>query len=255
MEILEVWHHMDVSDMIKEEIGAMEAYEAHKKPGAKEQPPEDTEEVDDGLGGGHFTVGSKLRPTTFLDFAARYKIPESRFRVDLSNFLSTALPAGGVQLSEWIRYQPSDRITPFQFLKINYESLETWRVATDYLRCNPHFFNFRRYDFVLFKTEASPVFAQLQHLLICEVDGKKYVVAFVESYKVMARRQRSDRDFGIIRLQKTGTEFILAHTIIRGALVADSESAADEKLVVNAVDYNMFLRAKRDWPGYTDIKD
>ncbi|KAL0057199.1 hypothetical protein AAF712_016167 [Marasmius tenuissimus] len=236
----------------------MEDYYAHVNP--PDDPPKDMEKVKSKLGGAHFSIGSKLPSTTFKEFAHAHSPPggETEFRIGLGDFLSKALQAHGIELPgrRWIHYKADDEIVPFQFLKINYESKETWQLATDYLRCNPNFYNSPRYDFVIFYTAASPVFAQLKYLLVTEVGGEKYPIAYVQSYKVisMGRRTQSDRHFGILRVQKEKLEFISVHSIIWGALVAHSLlEDSDERLVVDTVDYDMFLRVRSHWPGYTDI--
>ncbi|KAJ8096373.1 hypothetical protein PM082_011535 [Marasmius tenuissimus] len=249
---------MDVSDLILAEIQAMEDYRAHVNP--PEDPPKDIEKVVNKLGGGHFSIGAKLPSTTFEEFARVHSPPqgETAFRIGVGDFLSGALQAHGIELPgrAWIHYRTDDEIVPFQFLKINYESKETWQLATDYLRCNPNFYNSPHYDFVIFISVAGPIFAQLKYLFVTEVGREKYPIAYVQSYKVtsMGRRTRSDRHFGILRVQKEKFKFISVNSIVRGALVVHSMCAdSEERLVVDTVDYDMFLRVRSHWPGYTDV--
>ncbi|KAL0572304.1 hypothetical protein V5O48_009650 [Marasmius crinis-equi] len=265
-QILEVRHQLDVSMIIKAEIELMEEYEKFLKSDSEEAQPKDTEDVFSKLGGAHFSIGSKLRAITLEDFGnEKFTTPEDvrKFRIELGNFMSKSLQAHGIRLpnERWINYGPMETILPFQFLKVNYESLETWQVSTDYLRCNPDFHKRPRYDFIIFNTEAGPVFAELKHLFVCTVGADKYPIAYVQPFKVfsMTRRRYSDRHLGILRIKPdTHCEFISVHSIVRGALCAAAHGAAGteahfEKLVVDTVDYDMFLRVKLNWPKYTDV--
>ncbi|KAK1215605.1 hypothetical protein PQX77_021784 [Marasmius sp. AFHP31] len=254
-QILNIKHQLDVSDIIKADIETMEAYKTYLK--TQEDPPEDTE-VLEGLGGRHFTIGSKLQAATFEDFCRTHGSSDVRMRNDLASYMSIGLQAAGKPLpnNRWLQFKPSDCIVPFQYLKVNYESYETWKLTTDYLRCNPSFHNRPRYDFVLFSagSVSEPTFAQLKHLFICEVGGEKYALAYVQPYKVITvgRRPQSDRDFGILRIQREqANEFVWLHSIVRGALVVASADEEDECLVVDTIDYDMFLRVKKHWPQYT----
>ncbi|KAL0059305.1 hypothetical protein AAF712_013953 [Marasmius tenuissimus] len=199
-QILDIQHQIDISDIIANEIKAMEQYLAQLK--ALEAPPEDSE-VQEKLGGGHYTLGSKLKPTTIGDFCHLHNLPEVRFRVDLRDYMSKQLQAYKKPLPDgrWIQLKSGNEIRPFQFLKVNYESYHTWKIATDYLRCNPNFFGQPRYNFVIFTGAMDePVFAQIKHLFVCELGGTKYALALVQPYKVvnLLRRLRSDRDYGLL---------------------------------------------------------
>ncbi|KAK1215109.1 hypothetical protein PQX77_022305 [Marasmius sp. AFHP31] len=257
-QILTIQHQMDISDLIVAEIQAMEEYNQHVK--QLEDPPKDIENIVSKLGGGHCLIGAKLPVTTFEEFSHIHSPPggETTFRISLGDFLSLALQANGIELpdKQWIHYRADDEIAAFQFLKINYESKETWQLATDYLRCNPNFHNSPRYDYIIFDTQGSPVFAQLKYLLVAEVGTEKYPVAYVQSYRLisMGRQTRSDRDLGILRVQKDKFEFISIHSIIQGALVVHSTSQdTEERLVVDTINYDMFLQVRSHWPGYTDV--
>ncbi|KAG7088001.1 hypothetical protein E1B28_012040 [Marasmius oreades] len=265
----------------------MEEYEDYLKQ-RREEPgePGDAEELiyenSKLLGGGHFTIRSKLKPINLQDFGSKHNLSpqdSNKFRSALGDFMSKSLQDAGIQLPDnlWIKFPPTHivstneplimssshehtkcQITPFQYLKVNYESYETWRVATDFLRCNPRFQNQPRYDFVIFRTENDGLmFAQLKHLFTCAVGAEKYAVAYVQSYKVVAfaRRSRSDKALGILRVKRDKMEFVSVHSVIRGALLVAttaSDVLEEERLVVDTIDYDMFLRVKKHWPGYTD---
>ncbi|KAK7030283.1 hypothetical protein VNI00_014300 [Paramarasmius palmivorus] len=257
-QILNVTHQMDVSDLVWADIHAMEEYGRYLQEQLSIEVPNDVEELPS-LGGGHFTIGSKLKAITFQQFGIEHSLPSDRFRIDLANFMSKSLIAHNIPLldNRWIQYHTLDTITPFQYLKINYESYETWKLGTDYIRCNPSFQRHPRYDFILFSSEDGPVFGQLQNLFVCKIGEASYPVAYIQSYRVIhnTRRDRSDKDFGILRIKKDAKEFISVHSIIRGALVVSASSAdrlEEERLVVDVLDSDMFLRIKKHWPSYTN---
>lgn len=101
------------------------------------------------------------------------------------------------------------------------------------------------------------MFAQIQYLFVCTVGGIKYPIALVQAYKVVHinARSRVDKDLGLLRIRKEQTsELIPVASITRGAVaipVSDDPLELNEKLVWDALDSDMFLHMKRDFPGYT----
>ncbi|KAL0564298.1 hypothetical protein V5O48_017752 [Marasmius crinis-equi] len=213
----------------------------------------------------HISLGSKRGLVTFecLEQEHANNAVFSRFRIRLSNFMSDLLPSSNIVLpgGRRIKFQPHEKIVPYQFLKVGYESKETWRLVHDYLRCNPNFRGKHRYDFVIFDTQDGPVFAQLVYMFKCFVtsDDRKseeYPVALVQPYTVVRQRPRVDKDWGLLRLKKQAdSEFVSIQSIVRGALVMSAaDSGADEwsnVFVIDVVDADMFLRINEYFPGYT----
>ena len=79
------------------------------------------------------------------------------------------------------------------------------------------------------------------------------MLGYVQPYNIMVRRTHHDREYGLLRVKRgLAPEFIWGDSIIRGALVVASDSTEDEGLVVDTIDYDMFLRVKKEWPHYTD---
>lgn len=148
------------------------------------------------------------------------------------------------------------QIIPYQFIKVRYESLDTWRLATDYLRCNPKFRDGPRYDFIIFKGITEPVFAQMHYMFVSQAQNQDYPLALVQAYKVVHARSRTDKDLGLLRIRKeTEMELIPISSIIRGAVclsVSGNPSEANEMLVWDPADGDMFLRIKQYYSGYTD---
>ncbi|KIK69183.1 hypothetical protein GYMLUDRAFT_117988, partial [Collybiopsis luxurians FD-317 M1] len=177
----------------------------------------------------HFRIGSKLKPLAYGVLKDSDSHLFSRFHICVSDFMNILLPQSKIPLpgGKRIKFNLDDTIVPYQFLKINYESLETWRVATDLLRCNPNFQNAPRFDFIIFATVTGPVFAQLRYLFVCTVD----------------------RELGLLRVRKErATELISVQSIIRGAVLIPASNdplLSDEMLIWDVLDGDMFLRLKR----------
>ena len=134
----------------------------------------------------------------------------------------------------------------------------TWRLSTDYLRANPSFHGQPRYDYVLVNA-SKPFFAQLLYIFTCSINGNNYPIALIQPYEVVTLRNRpsQDKELGLLRVQRENaakTEFISLRTIIRGALLAAAEPDAaylNDRLVVDDVDEDMFLRVRDLFPGRT----
>ncbi|KAK7041356.1 hypothetical protein R3P38DRAFT_2512397 [Favolaschia claudopus] len=140
-----------------------------------------------------------------------------RFRIKFGDFVSDFLPMFGYTLpnGKRMRFEDTNTITPFQFLKVHYDSLSTWTTATDYLRCSPKFHGQPRYDCVLVKTEQRPFFARLLYLFSCTVEDK-------------FRRVRAKT--------RKRSEFISVHSIIRGAVLVPDVDEVDEFIVFDVLD-------------------
>ncbi|KAF9060741.1 hypothetical protein BDP27DRAFT_1452568 [Rhodocollybia butyracea] len=245
-QIVRIEHQNVVAAHIWDEIQNLDAFQ-------KGDPdvPDDIEAVLDNI---HFTLGSKCKPLSFGELEGRDVI-FSRLHLRAGEFLSGILTTFNSQIQ--IKYTHHDIIILYQFLKVRYESLDTWRLATDYLRCNPHFRGEARFDFVIFKGIVDPVFAQMHYIFVCKARDQEYPLALVQSYKVVHARPRIDKDLGILRIRKgTQTELIPVSSIIRGAVVlplaSDNLAEANDMLVFDALDADMFLRIKNYYPGYTD---
>jgi hypothetical protein len=136
-------------------------------------------------------------------------------------------------------------------MKVNYESKVDWRQASNYLRCNPRFHGHLRQDFVIIEGGlGGPIFAQLLFVFKCTIAAKEYSLALVQSYDEhipASERPKKDADLDLFRVRarpRKSSEFIFLDSIIRGALLVDSFDSehGDEKLVVDIVDTDMFLR-------------
>ncbi len=146
----------------------------------------------------------------------------------------------------------NSQITPYRYVRVNYESLETWRLATDRLRCSPQFFGHPRYDGVIFQADEHGTlqFGKLKDVFIVEVADKKYPIAFIDAYHVVSGpRTTVDEALGLCRLRMDrqhdhGTMFIHVDSIVRGALLVQDHAVSvyDDYFVIDIIDSDMFLR-------------
>ncbi|KAJ4463570.1 hypothetical protein C8J55DRAFT_443710, partial [Lentinula edodes] len=241
-QIVRFEHQSVVATLIQDEIQILDRYE-HGDP----ELPSDLETPIDNV---HFTLGSKLKPVSFAQLEGEDLI-FARIHIRLAEFMSTLLTTATNIVR--VTYTAHDTVIPYQFLKIRYESLETWRLAVDILRCNPSFHGHPRYDYIIFRGILGPVFARLHYLLLCNACNSQYPIALVQAYKIVNTRSRIDKDLGLLRIRKEhNLEFISVQSIVRGAVVLPISSETDDKFVWDPLDGDMFLRVKKYFPGFTD---
>ncbi|KAJ7502355.1 hypothetical protein B0H11DRAFT_1712852, partial [Mycena galericulata] len=170
-------------------------------------------------------IGAKVKPILFttLEEEMSSDLAFERFRVKFGDFISKFLTDFGYNLPnrQWMRFDGVNTVSPFQLLKVHYESMGTWTSTADYLRCNPKFHGYPRY--VLIKTARQPIFAQIIYLF-SRVDK---LLRFI---RVRARPRKN-------------SEFISVHSIIRGAVMVPDFDKAGEFIVFDVLDTDMSL-----WP-------
>ncbi len=149
-------------------------------------------------------------------------------------------------------------------MRVNYESMETWRLATDRLRCSPKFFGYPRYDCIIFKADESGTlrFGRLKEIFVVQVAEKQYPIAFIEAFGLVAGPRPSvDKTLGLCRLRMNrrrenqhGTMFIHIESVVRGALIVRDHgsigSVYEDYLVVDIIDSDMFLRCLKYFPRW-----
>ena len=131
----------------------------------------------------------------------------------------------------------------YRFTKVNYQSSETWRQATDYLRCNPVFYGQPRYDHVILAMQDGEIFAKLLFMFSIMLEEVCYPIIMVKPLDGEVIIQDKDKDLGFYRLC-TGlmpTELFSARDIIRGALITTDKENAGDCFVVDT-DPDMFCR-------------
>ncbi|KAG2159901.1 uncharacterized protein EDB93DRAFT_1237159 [Suillus bovinus] len=156
----------------------------------------------------HVRMGSRQAPQTFcsIENAHKTQVEFTNFRIKLNAFLNTFLPACNILL-------PNGR-------RIHLQSDDTvdWKLYTDYLRCNPRFFNMPHFDWVFIRTQNSVILGCL------------------------------DKQLNLLRVHAqlhAKAEFFSVQSIICGALlVQDSGGNPLNYFVVDTIDTDMFLRVR-----------
>ncbi|KAJ7500378.1 hypothetical protein B0H11DRAFT_2155479 [Mycena galericulata] len=201
---------------------------------------------------GNVAVGAKKKPVSFLSLQNEMNkdVAFLNFRIRFSNFLSDFLQAYGHPLpgGKRVTFIPEQEITPYQYLKVCFRSLDNWADETDYLRCSPSFHNRERYDAAIVKTTAGNIFVRLIYVFTCTIEKKVYPFALVQALDVgIGQRSAKDKVLGFYRIrerERRKAEFISIYSIIRGALLAPDFDKPGDYLVADDVDSDMFLRLK-----------
>ncbi|KAJ6459099.1 hypothetical protein C8R45DRAFT_942523 [Mycena sanguinolenta] len=204
-------------------------------------------------------IGAKQKPISFvaLETAKANDTAFTRFRIRFAEFLNVFLPAYRHPLPRGKRvvFVAEQDITPYQFLKIHFKSLKHWLDDTDFLRCNPCFHNWEKYDTALVKTTVGDIFVCLAFVFICEVEvgGKVHPFALVQPLDVRTGpRTAKDKVLGLHRVhqrERKDCEFISVHSIICGAFLAPDFDKRGDYFVVDVVDADMYFRLKAMYPG------
>ena len=146
---------------------------------------------------------------------------------------------------------PNLKVTPYLFAKINYGSVIDWYWKADIARTNPNFHNRPRYDFALLQIDANQcVFIQLLFLFSTEYNGIKYQLALALPLDLppLERNAQRDRELRLCRVRprrRQASIIVNMEMIVRGALLTeDLSSEGGEKLVVEFIDEDFWLRLK-----------
>ncbi|EGO04844.1 hypothetical protein SERLA73DRAFT_43877 [Serpula lacrymans var. lacrymans S7.3] len=180
----------------------------------------------------HVLLGSKCPATSFqgLEEARKDDTAFTSFRIRLSNYLNIFFSANNIAFpgGKRIKLGAEDKITEYCFMKVDYESIVDWQQYTDYLRCNPWFYNHPQYDCVLLQTVDSRIFARLIMLFICTID----------------------QDLGLWRIRansRSDAEFVPLRSIVCGAAMAPDYEVSGDFFLIDTVDSDWFLRTKKMW--------
>ena len=86
-------------------------------------------------------------------------------------------------------------------------------------------------------------------MLDCFLDGKSYPTALIQPCDAkFGQFYSKDKDLGLIRVQaksRLSSEFIPIKSIIRGAVLVPDFDKEDDYIVMDVLDADMFLRAKK----------
>ncbi|KAK7021668.1 hypothetical protein R3P38DRAFT_3397032 [Favolaschia claudopus] len=230
-QILRSLHRSLVAKYIRDQLDGQDFYMGEDP---EQDVPSDVEAL------GNVMVGAKRKSISFVDLEAGLKNDAAfaRFRIRFADFLNIFLPAFGHPLPQ------GKRITPYQFLKVFFKSIETWEDEIDYLRCSPSFHSSERYDAALVKTTAGHIF----------IGETTHPFALVQAMDVgIGPRTVKDKALGLYRVrerQRKDCEFISVHSIVRGAFVVPDFSRRGDFLVVDIIDADMFLRLRGLYPNH-----
>jgi hypothetical protein len=138
-------------------------------------------------------------------------------------------------------------------MKVNYESMVDWRLATDYLRCNPSFHGIERHDCAIIQTadrngQVKYMFVRILFMFQYSISGRNLDLALILPMDGLTGHGRqTDHDLGFKRLRSrvlSASEFIPLQSIIRGALLVPDFSCPGEYILAEYTDSDIFLRAK-----------
>jgi hypothetical protein len=138
-------------------------------------------------------------------------------------------------------------------LKVHFNSVIDWRVNSNIIRAHPDFYKKPRYDYALVKVyDQQSIFVQILYIFRLFYDDVDYHLALVTPYDAplqqSGQNSARDQELRLTRLRpraRGSSMFIDTNVITRGALlVSDPSSRAAERLVVNFVDQDMWMRLK-----------
>ncbi|KAJ7049127.1 hypothetical protein C8F01DRAFT_1093824 [Mycena amicta] len=249
-QILKFEHCKTVCECVRAQLDDLD--ELRRKDWSNNDEDEDDQspENSDIEAAGNFTLGSAVQPVTFETLGQTQKRDPAfaRFRLQLSDFLNTFLPAYNHTLPQGqrVNLQKSDmrKITPYRFLKVFYQSMDDWSDKTDYLRCNPNFHGRARYDCALVKTDGGKIFVRLLYLFRITIGEFTYPLAFVQPMDApRGQITGRDKDLKLFRIRaKAAYEFIPVQAIIRGVVLAPAFDKKNEYMVADLLDQDIFFR-------------
>ncbi|KAF8164494.1 hypothetical protein K438DRAFT_1909729 [Mycena galopus ATCC 62051] len=246
-QILRSLHRRMVSKYIRDQLQDLDVF---LDDDPDHVPPPDLEVL------GNVVIGAKKKQISFLALEDTMKNDAAftRFRLVFAEFVNVFLQAHGHALPRGKRvvFVPEQEITPYQFLKVFFKSLDNWLDNADFLRCNPSFHNRERYDAALVKTTSGNIFVRLVYVFTCQIGEQTHPFALVQALDVgVGQCSAQDKALGVYRVrqrERRKSEFISVYSIIRGALLAPDSKKKGDYLVVDVVDPDMYFRLLAMYP-------
>ncbi|KAJ7059280.1 hypothetical protein C8F01DRAFT_1220265 [Mycena amicta] len=246
-DILGFVHRSTVGKYIREQLEVLDTAAAAADDDVEDSAQDTIEEL------GNARLGGRRKAVAFAVLEEEHKDDPAylNFRSRFSTFLSRFLQAYGHALpgAKPVKFLPQHEIIPHANLTVHFKSLDNWTDTDDILRCSPSFFGHERYDAVLVKTATGDIFARLVFLFTCDVNGKQLPFALIQAMDApTGQRTAKDKRLGFYRVREKArrqSEFISAHSIIRGALLAPDFEKPGNYLAVDLVDTDMFFRLKK----------
>ncbi|KAF9565919.1 hypothetical protein CPC08DRAFT_629091 [Agrocybe pediades] len=187
-------------------------------------------------------LGSRCRSISLSIFESEPHLQQfPLLRRKLNKYLSNRLKGARVNL------QASHEVTPYAFLDVSFSSVVNWDLSMNTLRTYEEFHHNERYDFALVKVDKTRfLFAQIHAFFTIKYQEVTYAVALAVPFDAPRAPQNRRRDelLSLTRV-KPRQDFTLIdiNSIVRGAMLAeDCASNCSERLVVNSIDEDMWLR-------------
>jgi hypothetical protein len=140
----------------------------------------------------------------------------------------------------------SPQIIESRYLKIDYESMNIWRLVTNHLHCNPLMNGQEQYDCVMVKmSHSTTIFCKLVQVFMYFSHGKTLALALVRLMSALCTVRRRDWELGLCRVHAKPSHdslVILVQSFVQGALLAADNTHLREFTVVDTIDTDMFLR-------------
>ncbi|TFK27784.1 hypothetical protein FA15DRAFT_635076 [Coprinopsis marcescibilis] len=141
-------------------------------------------------------------------------------------------------------------ILPFKRVDTSYQSLVTWKMERDIVRCSREFHGHPRYDYVMMKTTLGTVFARLLYLFVIfpkstVSDGIPLAVVLPYHAAIPPKSIEKDADLGFYRVRLSAQpqpQIVHAHSLIRGALLVPAFDQDSDLIVFDILDADMFMR-------------
>ncbi|KAF8194916.1 hypothetical protein K438DRAFT_1587734, partial [Mycena galopus ATCC 62051] len=136
-------------------------------------------------------------------------------------------------------------------LKVYYQHLGDWTSTADYLRCNPMFHGQSPYNGAVVKTADGHMFVQLIYMFFCTVGKKSHPFALVLPLepRALGKKDRLLRLYRLGAKPRANAEFISAHSIVRGMLLAPNFGTPSEFLIVDIADTDISMPLKNIFPN------
>ncbi|KAG1844860.1 hypothetical protein F4604DRAFT_1884369 [Suillus subluteus] len=252
-QLLKLDHISLVSELIRSRISHLDEERLRRIASERELENDEDESKDDRTFIGHIHLGSLQSLVSFASVEEAHSSNRAfaHFRKKFTTFLNSFLPSNNIPLpngSTWLRPAAEDTLQEYCYLKVNYESFVDWKLATDYLRCNPDFYGHERHDCALIRTHDKD--GNDQNIFVRLLFMFKYVVSEQTLDLALVQPMDSCLDLHFTHLRavlllKASSEFISLRSIICGALLVPDYDSDTDFFLVDYVDTDMFLCSQR----------
>lgn len=145
------------------------------------------------------------------------------------------------------------QITETRYITVKYESMVTWKLAMDRLRCSPAFHGRPRYDCVIanWGDAGELAICKLVRAFIYQANGRDYWLALVHPMNAQVEHQPGDKTIGLCRVrevERADCVIIPIRSIIRGAVLVADRKRKGEYTVMDTVDGDMYFRLMSLFP-------